>query len=576
MQLLIDPGVLTKPDRLPAGSRADKLQPVLAGTRFELGRGYFVVKNPGQDDIDRGMTHRDARLQEREYFEQVAPWATTLQHYHGRFGTKALQQCLSETLAAQMSKSLPVIRAHAGTRLSQIDAELRSLPEPPTHNAARIISDMLFNFSEHVQRELAAEYPCVDWRNSWEELHRKFYQELLSMKPKMVTVGDLDKGIFDATAPGRSVQDALVIDSDDDMPMSEGEETPSKKRKFESPTSSMPPPPSRHPTPAWATLAPSRQTPIRRPNLRPVQELPEIDRLAAFRERFDLDMLAAYLEKKSKSRVPGHLNSKVVDELMMGTIADWDRPMQRFFDGLKDRLTKTMRAIFKEHFGPWSSSALYNEAWGIVEQTLKTNLHHQEDLAAADSLNDELEGPHVFDEIAFTNEEATMLERYRQARYCKRFRLYEKEMLTQTGKELTDNERARLAKDATRQNLFHKEPYKNEIEVVARVTSYYLLAARRFYESICIRIESKFFKQLKTTLRDDLDSELGIHDNENGESYHYTVFREKMTNLHRNANSHPSSRRAGPTSRKAPTSNGYEEHLTPRFGNASRSREQVR
>ena len=81
-------GVLTKPDRLPVGSRAEKMKAVLNGDRFTLGHGYFVVKNPSQDDIDRGLTHRDARMEERQFFERTEPWATTFRDYQVRLGRR--------------------------------------------------------------------------------------------------------------------------------------------------------------------------------------------------------------------------------------------------------------------------------------------------------------------------------------------------------------------------------------------------------------------------------------------------------------------------------------------------------
>jgi len=512
-------GVLTKPDRLPVGSRAEKMKAVLNGDRFTLGHGYFVVKNPSQDDIDRGLTHRDARMEERQFFERTEPWATTFRDYQVRFGTKALQKSLSETLAGQMGRSLPIIRGQAHVRLNQIDTELEKLPEPPIHNATRIISDMLLSFSNHVRREMEAEYPCRIWRNNWEKLHKNFYRCLLSMKPTMVLVGALDKGIYDTAMPGKSVDDAYVIESEDedqDTPMSDSPETPTKKRKVESPSSSMRPPPSRHQTPARATPTPIQDTPIRGPNFKPTN--PDANSYAVLRKQFRLDAIADELQEKSKSRLPDQLDPKVIDDMIVKTITNWDLPSKRLFEGLKDDLKRTVGDIFNEHFGQWSSSALHREAWKIVEATMDTGLSEQ-DMMAADSLTDEREGPFVFNEDVFHREKTSMREQYRKARYNARVKLYGQECLAKTKKEMTPLEQEKLRRDEKRQAILKVEPYEKEIDVISRVTSYYLLAARRFYESVCIRVESKFFKRLRTSLRDDLDSGLGIHDNEKGMSF---------------------------------------------------------
>jgi hypothetical protein len=520
-------GVLTKPDRLPGGSRPDRLQAVLDGDRFTLGHGYFVVKNPSQDDIDRGLSHRDARMQERHFFDHTEPWATTLRGYYDRFGTKMLQKSLSETLAGQMGRSLPIIRREAHKRLEGINVELKHLPEPPIHNAARIISDILLGFSSHIRREMEAEYPCTKWRNSWEDVHKEFYTGLLSMKPTMTLIGTLDKGLFEAAMPGKSVDDAYIIESEDederkggDTAMVESPETPSKKRKVESPPGSMRPPPSRNQTP-------SRATPIRALNLNP--SALGAKGFAHLRKQFRLDEVALYLQQTSKSRLPDQLDPKVIDDMIVGTIADWDLPMKRFFEKLKAELRDLVRDIFDEHFGPWKDNAVYNEAWKLVEQLLNSSFTEQEKMMAAESLADEREGPYVFNKEVFNRERANMREQYRQARYRARVKLYGQESFEQTGKDFTPQDQERLRKDEKKQALLRAEPYEKEIEVIARVTSYYLVAARRFYESVCIRIESKFFKRLRTSLRDEIDDGLGIHDIEDGTSLQTDSLVSKLT-----------------------------------------------
>jgi hypothetical protein len=68
-------------------------------------------------------------------------------------------------------------------------------------------------------------------------------------------------------------------------------------------------------------------------------------------------------------------------------------------------------------------------------------------------------------------------------------------------------------------NLLNQEPYSSELTVAAEVTTYYMIAARRFHDSICMRIESKFFKRLRTQLRDELENGLGIHDEVEGKHH---------------------------------------------------------
>ncbi|KAF2679716.1 interferon-induced GTP-binding protein Mx [Lentithecium fluviatile CBS 122367] len=511
-------GVLTKPDRLPPGSREDRLQAVLDGKSFRLGHGYYVVKNPGQDDIDLGLSHSAARLCEQEFFTTNTPWATTLRNYHVKFGTLNLQSFLSEKLTEQMMTMLPVIREQVNTRLEQVETNLKDIPEPPTHNATRIVSDILLSFSNHVRQEMKAEYPCRSWRNSWESLHKEFLKGLVSMKPTMITTGKLDEGIFAAATPGRSVHDYILIDSEDegeDTPMSESPETPSRKRKIDLAGSPMPPSPPRSMKPLNSrNQTPSRGTPSRTMDMKP--NLPVATDYSKLRSIFQLDRVSLLLKEKSKSRLPDQLDPKVVDDLIIDTLQEWQRPLRKFLEDLERELKEAVKVIFIQHFGQWKGSALWRNAWKIVNEILDINFTEQRTTIAAESLNDELDGPYVFNEDVFARERLNTLEQYRRARYRARVMTYAREMQDSTGRTFTPQEREKLSKDEKKQAIITSEPYEKEVAVVSRVTTYYMLAARRFYESVCIRIESKFFKRLHTSLRDDLDSGLGIHDHETG------------------------------------------------------------
>ena len=93
-------GVLTKPDRVQEAESLDQWVQILAGQRFELGHGYFVVKN----NPNLAVNHATARTQEEVFFDNNQPWASTLQSYSPRFGTLKLQAFLSQLLTAQIRK----------------------------------------------------------------------------------------------------------------------------------------------------------------------------------------------------------------------------------------------------------------------------------------------------------------------------------------------------------------------------------------------------------------------------------------------------------------------------------------
>jgi hypothetical protein len=500
-------GVLTKPDRLPEGSRHEKLMEVFDHKRFALGHGYFVVKSLGQDQINKGFTHQQARLQEQQFFTETVPWATTFKHYESRFGTLNLQRFLSGKLAEQITKRLPIIDQGINDRLRQVETDLLQFPEPPTHNASRIIYDILSEFSQAVRRELEAEFPCKDWRNSWKALQRAFFDALVSMKPTMATNGKRDAGVYLASLPGKSAKDAMPIPDDDDEDEEEDEdgdaqmpsnpETPTKKRKLD------------------GTPAP---TPVKTPSRREAAKdakVPSPD-FSDLRKKFYLDGVEQHIQENSHSKVPGQPEPRVIDNMMLETIEHWGRPLDEFFDTLETQIRTQVKALFVVHFKKWEGSALHHNAWKIVDEMLNLNFHQQRTTMADEALNDEKEGPYIFHDDQFEREKNAVLEHYHQARFNARLRIYRREKLARTGKHTNAADEAKLMKDERVMAELKSEPYEVELGLVAKVTTYYMIAARRFHDAVCMRIESKIYKQLRTQLRDELENGLGLNDGQEG------------------------------------------------------------
>jgi hypothetical protein len=516
-----DAGVLTKPDLLPEGTSDVKLSEIFEQKRFALGHGYFVVRNLGQDQIDAGMTHQDARRQEQNFFARQEPWATTLQPYESRFGTLHLQSFLSGKLAEQIIRKLPIIHDEIDARLREIEDRLKQYPKPPTHNASRIIFDLVLEFSQELRKEIEGDWPYKGWRNQWKTQRKAFFDGLMSLKPTMAPLGCRDQGIFAASISptfldrhsGCSMGDSIVIDEEDsedvagtDMQRSDGPETPTKKRKVES-------------TPVPSPLKTCSS------NLKePGSDFSEK------RTKFQLDAVAQHLEDNSKARIPGKTEPRVVNDMMLRTLSHWPLPINDFFDALEQKLRRQVKELYHQHFEKWQGTALYSAAWKIIEEMLNLNFHQQRTTMADESLNDELEGPYIFHSDIFYQEKDAVLQHYRQARFKARLNVYKKERFERTQKPTSSAEEAKILKDPKMMALLNREPYSVELDVAAEVTTYYMLAARRFHDSICMRIESKFFKQLRTQLRDELENSLGMHDEVQG-TYAFGYLRRSFAHL---------------------------------------------
>ncbi|KAJ8108366.1 hypothetical protein OPT61_g8219 [Boeremia exigua] len=400
-------GVLTKPDRLPVGESPQYLASILEGRHFAMGHGYFVVKNLNSDQIRQGMTHLDARQLEQRFFSEVAPWSTAFQAYQPRFGTVNLQKYLSAHLGNQVLSKLPLIRRQIEERLDAVEAELDRIPEIPLHTAARTVDDVIHRFADQVRSEMAGDHGFTTWRNTWDDIQQNMWDMLSQLKPTMLTAGEHDAGLFDKASPGCSA-DMPVDISDDDEDVSPAPETPSKKRKQnlqpKRETQTPAPGPSPFRTPKKPTTRPARR---QNTNVSSAQT----NNIAALKETFNLDHVTRYISHSSKSRVPGQINTKVREEMMLSPLEHWPKVVEKFFDELEHQLKQHMLALFKTQFNDWKGAKLYTESYTVLENLLNNNLHEQRTVMASESLDEEREGPYIFHQDIFQKDKAATMDR---------------------------------------------------------------------------------------------------------------------------------------------------------------------
>ena len=471
-----------------------------------MGHEYFVVKNLNSDEITQGFTHSQARTMEQEFFSTVPPWSTDLYPYYARFGTLNLQRYISSQLGNRVMQKLPGIHRQIHDRLAAVEEELSGIPDTPLHTAQRTVADVLQAFAAEVRSEIAGDFGHVSWNITWREVQKALWDNLVKMKSTMSTTGNLDRGLFASMLPGRSSDDSIVIDSDEDMEP----ETPTKKRKHDTPTKRE----SQTPAP---TSSPFRtpKKPATSRNLFPnAPTASQTDNLAKLKKPFKLDQITRRIAQTSRSRVPGQIDPQVREEMMMAPLQHWPAITDAFFKEFDCQLKLRIHVLFGKHFQ--EGSELYTASLAIVKTTIDNNLHEQRHTMAAESLNDEQEGPHIFHEDIFKREKTIVMERYAQARFDARLKVYLAEYAAHYDREMSLVDKKKLREDDRRMALLQEEPYSHEIGLVADISTYYMIAARRFHDSITMRIESKFFKQLRDKLRDQLQDELGIYDEHQG------------------------------------------------------------
>jgi hypothetical protein len=96
-------GVLTKPDRIPSGETGNWLS-FIRNEKEHLTNGWYAVKQPGSQAIEKGITWAEAREQEDRFFASESGWTDLDPIYHKYLRTSKLVARLSEILSDLISK----------------------------------------------------------------------------------------------------------------------------------------------------------------------------------------------------------------------------------------------------------------------------------------------------------------------------------------------------------------------------------------------------------------------------------------------------------------------------------------
>eukprot|EP00198_Chlamydomonas_reinhardtii_P007089 XP_001696425.1 dynamin-related GTPase [Chlamydomonas reinhardtii] len=185
-------GIITKPDKigtdertewgklcnLVAGARAPTGVPAAGGSRAaaapnpHLQLGYYVVKNPGQEQLAAGISFEQARAAEERYFADHPLWASAMKAnslLSQRLGTNALRDGLSALLVDKIGEHMPEMRRSARAQLEKRQAELKEM-SPAVRNAHEELMRNLWRISDTL-----AQNALADIRGG----SLDFYQELM-------------------------------------------------------------------------------------------------------------------------------------------------------------------------------------------------------------------------------------------------------------------------------------------------------------------------------------------------------------------------------------------------------------
>ncbi|KAF2472329.1 P-loop containing nucleoside triphosphate hydrolase protein [Lindgomyces ingoldianus] len=494
-------GVLTKPDRIDNDSRHKDVKKALDGEADVLGHGYYVVKQPSQEALEKKITHSEARREEEMFFDQTDPWATNLHTHRERFGTLNLQTALSKKLAALSLQALPKSRAVISEQLETVEQGLARIPKPQTRDVVGLVHEALRSFTENIRKEMLRDYARNAWRLTWDQLRKDFAKKLNDLRPRMVLSAALDSEVLKPKRP----ECIDLCESDDDDTTSRALALPvtPQKRKLDhasTPSRGIPSKPQANgsnPSPGSANGA-----------------APAVEKqkhaMKKFAIRYNLNETRDRLYEMSSAKLHRQVNPKAVEFLMLQSLHNWEVILQSFLKSLHERLSKRIQSILDESLTPWNSTELFKGSAEVVKKFLATHFDLLRTSIAQEILVAEKEGPYLFDQRYFDFHMSRYLEEYKNARIRARQDKYFELLEAQTGKELSKTDQENQGKKEPLRALLAQDPYSQEVEVLAQVRAYYELASIRFHESICMRVEAQLFRRLSKDLFEHLKNDLDI------------------------------------------------------------------
>ncbi|KAL4943649.1 hypothetical protein BDV06DRAFT_221004 [Aspergillus oleicola] len=465
-------GVLTKPDRFDPKESHAQWEEILQGDKFKLGHGYYVVRN----DPDPAVEHSVAREQEEIFFTSGA-WSNELAAYQDRFGTRRLQTFLSGLLFQQIQQCLPRIIEKIDEKAERIDAELSTLPDPPSANVPYILCGLLYTLKDQIRCHIdggSREYPL---QKLWVKIAEDFKRALVKTRPTVKLLSDAD-------------QQLMAVDGNEDSECEMIAQTPVKRK-----SPGDPPAPS----------APG----IHRVSKNSGYCTSCFDSFVSPAKVFTWEDIQEINSESASAGIPQQINPKALEVMDKMSVQHWNGPMMAFINASHKLVSQILLKEVKNCFVQYQQTELYRQLRKIIEFYLQ-ELRAEHVEHAGEIYQIEYNKP-------FTMENSTLVRAIEDAqklletnRLDARKRCYLKLMnrwpddVSRRENEMRKIGVAELGVDR----------FAQELKIMAKTRGYYKVASSRFVDSICQSVHAKLFFKCRENLVAVIERGLGIY-NEN-------------------------------------------------------------
>ena len=399
--------------------------------------------------------------------------------------------------SANITISIPQIEATVSARSEEIAAELATLPELPTHNISQVVLQELARFSQQMQALMDG--TDFGLHSEWNTLNNQLYESFHELLYPMFIIRDPLDSAFAVSQ--MEIDGIEVISLEDDSPVLD-------RGAFYQP-------PAAH---AQATKEePQLRSPKRFVNgaekHRSIEEV--TNPFAKFQGKrlvATIGEIRMTLAKYTKPGAPGHIDFRAKDELCMQSVKVWRGPIQEYVDRVLQMSQQQAKGILDQVLSKWVQTELYKEGLSHLDEFFNMFEESMHD-TCKDILDLEFHKLFTINNRSFEHYKEVELKKIKDARRRRRATILAEQMMR--GVNVRGDNNAR--RNALQQKIkgikdedLGEDPFRTEIDVAALVRAYYLTAADRVCDQICLNIHSSLFKQAQQRIFRYLEEKLGL------------------------------------------------------------------
>ncbi|KAG2488600.1 hypothetical protein HYH03_012919 [Edaphochlamys debaryana] len=142
----------------------------------QLTLGYYVVRNPGQEQLEDCIGFAEARAAEQRYFATNTHWVqavAALPSLKQRLGANHLRSGLSALLVERIETQLPHMRRAAREQLLSLGHELAAMPRPPSDDPQQELRGLLWQAADLLDSRVSAD-ARADSKEFYQRVHAVF------------------------------------------------------------------------------------------------------------------------------------------------------------------------------------------------------------------------------------------------------------------------------------------------------------------------------------------------------------------------------------------------------------------